>query len=97
MPEDPWDWDIYLNLVDFYGKCIGRYTIITWILWDSILTLEPQLNQLLKHPKIRCFFLKEVTTKSFMKKFGKKILSLLEVPNKKFKQKIPASSVRDPT
>lgn len=48
--------------------------------------LQPQ-NKLLKHPKIRCFFLKEVTTKSFMKKFGKKVLSLLEVPNKKFKQK----------
>ena len=21
-------------MVDFYGKCIGKYTVITWILWD---------------------------------------------------------------
>jgi len=26
-PWDPWDWYIYLHLDDFYGECIGKYTI----------------------------------------------------------------------
>ena len=30
-PKDPWDWYIYLHLVDFYGKCTEIYH--TWILW----------------------------------------------------------------
>ena len=25
-PYHPWDWYIYLHLVDFYGKCIGKYS-----------------------------------------------------------------------
>ena len=33
--EDPWDWYIYLHLVDFYGKCRDIYH--TWILRVIIL------------------------------------------------------------
>ena len=25
-PKDPWDWYIYLHLVDFYGELVGKYT-----------------------------------------------------------------------
>ena len=27
FPYHPWDWWVYLHLVDFYGKSIGKYTI----------------------------------------------------------------------
>ena len=31
-PKDPWDWYIYLHLVDFYGFHVGKYTIhVLWI------------------------------------------------------------------
>ena len=26
-------WYIILHLFDFYGKLVGRYTIVPWILW----------------------------------------------------------------
>ena len=32
LPYHPWDWYIYLHLVDFYGKCREIYH--TWIVWD---------------------------------------------------------------
>ena len=31
-PDHPWDWYIYLHLVDSYGKCREIYH--TWILWE---------------------------------------------------------------
>ena len=26
FPKDPWDWYIYLHLLDFYGELVGKYT-----------------------------------------------------------------------
>ena len=31
-PDHPWDWYIYLHLVDSYGTCREIYH--TWILWE---------------------------------------------------------------
>ena len=33
-------WYIYLHLVDFYGKC--RYIYHTWILWETVATVQTQ-------------------------------------------------------
>ena len=29
-------WNMCLHLVDVYGKLIGKYTIVPWILWDCL-------------------------------------------------------------
>ena len=34
VPYHPWDWYIYLHLVDFHGKCGYKYTIVPWVLWE---------------------------------------------------------------
>ena len=26
---------VYLHLIDFYGKSVGKYTIVPWILWEK--------------------------------------------------------------
>ena len=36
-PQDPMGRTVYLPIhgpVDFYGKLVGKYTIVPWILWD---------------------------------------------------------------
>ncbi len=38
---DPWDWYIYLHLVDFNGKCSYIYIYHTWILWGERLGFFP--------------------------------------------------------
>ena len=38
-PQDPSDWYISLDLVDFYGKCVSKYTSPPGILWE--LTTNP--------------------------------------------------------
>ena len=34
-PYNPWDWYIYLQLADFYSKCIGKYPVHGWCGFDS--------------------------------------------------------------
>ncbi len=62
-PQDPWDWYISLDLVDFYGKCVGKYTSPPGILWE--LTTNPAETgnlQDAKTPNAKQSFLKRCHT-----------------------------------
>ena len=43
---NPWDWYIYLHLVDVYGKNLGRYINHTWMLWVRLCGSQPKTPRL---------------------------------------------------
>ena len=46
-PYHPWDWYIYLHLVDFYGFHVGKYAIHdTWMLMGKGANMKPAPHDL---------------------------------------------------